>query len=409
MKKLITIKEETNQHMTHVEDSVFLQGVKGTRQAIQYLQQMRDTLNGHASTPLKTSVKWDGAPALFVGTDPTDGKFFVAKKGLFNKVPLIYKSLSEIDQAAELPGELKTKFKLAFSAYQYAGIKNIIQGDFLYDSRELKKETINDEELVTFHPNTIVYAFPFKSRIAKDIMNSKFGIVWHTTYTGNTLDSLKASYGADLPRVGKDVWQVDAMYKDISGSGSFTAKESAVLSKHLSKIGTLFTKISAKAFSTMSNPDISKFALTYTNSFIRNPRKVTGAEAAVGFIHFVVEYFKKEADKRKTPKGKANVQEVAQPIMRALTQIPKPQLVAMFEMYFLLQQAKQIIINKLNSSAFTKTFIKTADGYRVTGAEGWVAIDHLGTGAVKIVDRLEFSQANFDPAVIKGWQSAARK
>ena len=50
------------------------------------------------------------------------------------------------------------------------------------------------------------------------------------------------------------------------------------------------------------------------------------------------------------------------------------------------------------------TFLRTAKGFKVTGEEGYVAIDKIGN-AVKIVDRLEFSRANFSPNVIKGWNS----
>jgi hypothetical protein len=46
----------------------------------------------------------------------------------------------------------------------------------------------------------------------------------------------------------------------------------------------------------------------------------------------------------------------------------------------------------------------TKNGYEVTGVEGYVAIDHLTGNAVKLVDRLRFSYANFSPEVIKGWQ-----
>ena len=45
--------------------------------------------------------------------------------------------------------------------------------------------------------------------------------------------------------------------------------------------------------------------------------------------------------------------------------------------------------------------MKTPKGYKTTGAEGYVAIDKLGGGAVKLVDRLEFSRANFNMA--KDW------
>ena len=58
----------------------------------------------------------------------------------------------------------------------------------------------------------------------------------------------------------------------------------------------------------------------------------------------------------------------------------------------------------MNKAASIKTFLKTKDGFEVTGVEGFVAIDHLTGGAVKIVDRMEFSRANFSADILKGWQ-----
>ena len=54
------------------------------------------------------------------------------------------------------------------------------------------------------------------------------------------------------------------------------------------------------------------------------------------------------------------------------------------------------------------TFLKTRKGYRTTGQEGYVAIDKLGGDAVKIVDRMEFSFANFSPTILKGWDKPGR-
>lgn len=395
--------------MTHIEDSVFIQGVNGTRQAIDYIRQMRDTLNGHATTPIKTSVKWDGAPAIFLGRDPRDGQFFVAKKGLFNKTPLVYKSLAEIDQASELSSELKRKFKLAFNGYKNAGITNIIQGDFLYDGDEVRKETIDGASYIVFHPNTIVYAVPTSSPLSRRILNSKFGIVWHTTYNGNSIDSLKASYGADMPKADSSVFQVDAMYKDLSGSASLTKSESDDLQKMLSRIGTLFKKVQPRSFNIFQIPELQQMALTYTNSFIRNREKMDPNVAATGFVHYITDVLKKEEEKRKTPKGKVAIRQKFQPIMRAITSVPKAQLMAMFEIYDLISKSKLVLIKKLNSGQFMNTFLRTEKGYQVTGQEGFVAIDRLGKNAVKLVDRLEFSFANFDASVIKGWQSATRK
>jgi hypothetical protein len=67
-------------------------------------------------------------------------------------------------------------------------------------------------------------------------------------------------------------------------------------------------------------------------------------------------------------------------------------------------EAKLRIITQLDKAKSVGTFLKTRDGYKVTEQEGFVAIDRIGRNAVKLVDRLEFSKANFSPEYIKGWQ-----
>lgn len=69
-----------------------------------------------------------------------------------------------------------------------------------------------------------------------------------------------------------------------------------------------------------------------------------------------------------------------------------------------LVDAKEMIINKMNQAGRIGTFLRTRDGFKVTSPEGFVAIDHLSNSAVKIVNRMEFSRANFSNDVIKGWQ-----
>src|SRR5210317_139179 len=105
------ITEQKNTHMTHIEDSVLYGGVKGTREAIFALRDLRDMLGGKKTA--KVSVKWDGAPAVFAGIDPTDGKFFVAKKGIFNKSPKVYKTDADVD--ADTSGDLSDKLKDALA------------------------------------------------------------------------------------------------------------------------------------------------------------------------------------------------------------------------------------------------------------------------------------------------------
>ena len=82
---------EKDRHLTHIEDAVLEGGVVGTRNAIQFLISLRDmfaddgqTLSeGRGSLILRT--KFDGAPALYAGINPENGKFFVGSKSIFAK------------------------------------------------------------------------------------------------------------------------------------------------------------------------------------------------------------------------------------------------------------------------------------------------------------------------------------
>src|SRR6056300_1438649 len=193
------ITEQKNTHMTHIEDKVLYGGVNGTRQAILALRSLRDMLKGtHAGN---VSVKWDGAPSIFAGIDPSDNQFFVAKKGIFNKNPKVYKSAADID--ADTSGDLADKLKLALQYLPGLGIKGVVQGDFLFGPGDLSTDTIKGEKYVTFHPNTIVYAIPADSPSAADVLRAKIGIVWHTSYTGSTFESMRASYDVDVTKFKK--------------------------------------------------------------------------------------------------------------------------------------------------------------------------------------------------------------
>jgi hypothetical protein len=78
------------------------------------------------------------------------------------------------------------------------------------------------------------------------------------------------------------------------------------------------------------------------------------------------------------------------------------QLKSVFDLMNLIVDAKLMIIRKLESiKSSVDTFVRTEDGYRVTGPEGFVCVDRISGGALKLVDRLEFSQQNFNAA--KAW------
>ena len=247
MINLLEGKEGKNLHLEHIEDEILNFGVPGGRAAINFVRSLRDMLAGEARSSVNMTVKWDGAPAIFAGEDPSDGKFFVAKKSVFNEKPLLYKSVKEIQDAAELSGTLKSKFTTSFTEFSKLGIKGVLQGDLMFTSEDKGKEKIDGKSFITFQPNTIVYAVDPTSDIGKTISSAKVGVVWHTTYKGSTLQDMKASFGADISKLTKStsVWMDDATYKDVSGRATMTAKETAVLTTHLSNTGKTFQRINA--------------------------------------------------------------------------------------------------------------------------------------------------------------------
>jgi hypothetical protein len=401
------ITEQKNTHMTHIEDKVIYGGVKGTREAILALRSLRDMLKGtHASN---VSVKWDGAPAIFAGTDPSDGKFFVAKKGIFNKNPKVYKSPADVD--ADTSGDLADKLKLALKYLPELGIKGVVQGDFLFGPGDVSTDTIKGEKYVTFHPNTIVYAVPAGTPSARELLSSKIGIVWHTTYTGSTFETMKASYGVNVAKLkkSKNVWSQDAMLRDMT-KFTMTEKDTEEVNGYLSQAGKIFNQINGTTLRSLeASPELSRLIETYNNSFVRSGTIIANTSAHVnGLVKWIEGRFQKEADKRKTEKGKSAQYAKRDEILKFFSNNNKKSLKLMFDLQKMLVLAKLKLINILNRLSSVDTFVKTRNGYKTTGPEGYVAIDKLGGDAVKIVDRMEFSYNNFSSDILKGWDSPSR-
>ena len=399
------ITEQKNTHMTHIEDKVLYGGVNGTREAINALRELRDMLAGKTSG--KLSVKWDGAPAIFSGQDPRDDQFFVAKKGIFAKNPKVYKTDAEID--ADMSGDLAEKMKAALQYLPSLGIKGVIQGDFLFGPGDLETKKIDGEDYVTFHPNTIVYAIPVS--LAGDVKKAEIGIVWHTTYTGTSFENMRASYGVDVSsfRKSSKVWSQDAMLRDVSGA-TMSERETEEVTGYLSTAGVLFNKISGTTLRELeANQELAKLIEQYNNTFVRKGQVIpNSARHVAGLIKWINEKFKAEMAKRSTARGKKTQQDKLDSYLKFFSATNKKSLVNMFELQKSIVLAKMKLINKLNSLKKIDTFVKTTKGYKVTGEEGYVAIDKLGGDAVKLVDRLEFSYNNFSPDILKGWDKPTR-
>ena len=397
-----------NTHMTHLEDLILDGGVKGARQAINALRSLRDMLSGNSKKSVDITVKWDGAPAVFAGEDPRDGSFFVAKKGIFNADPKIYKSHEDIK--ADTSGDLSKKLILAFDELQKLGIKGVIQGDFMFDNSDLKKETIDGVSYTVFHPNTIAYAVPTDSDIAKEIRAAKIGIVWHTIYNGSTFETMQAEFGREIvPKLkpSKSVWMVDATMPDLSGTATLTAKETEAVTKNLSNAGKLFKQIASSTLKEIEqNKELNMLINVYNNKKVRDGQRITNTKAhATGLVMFVNDRYAKEIDKRSSEKGKQVQVTKRDELLKFFSKGNIKNLQKVFEMQNFVVDSKLIIINKLNRLSTIGTFVKTKSGFKVTNPEGFVAIDRMEGGAVKLVDRMEFSANNFSKDIIKGWDN----
>jgi len=401
-------KAGKNLHLEHLEDEILNFGVDGGRAALNFLRSLRDMLSGDARSSVNMTVKWDGAPAIFAGVEPETGDFFVAKKSVFNVNPKLYKTTAEIDD--DLSGALNSKFKVALKEFSKLGIEGVLQGDLMYTD-DLEPQAIDGVKYITFQPNTIVYAVPVNSDFGKTILRSKVGIVWHTTYTGNKLQDMKASFGANISKLNKtpSVWMDDATYKDVSGKATFTSQETEDITSILSDVGRTFNKINGpklRAFLKLQDSMTGVLAgaslKTYNNSKVRAGEKITNPSShAKGYEKWVFDSIQKQIDKVKSDKGKQKYTNIQKEYVREVKK-HTANLFQVITFQNLLVDAKMQIVKKLNSvKGLTDTFIRTPNGYKVTNPEGYVAIDKVSGGAVKLVDRMEFSFNNF--TAIKAW------
>ena len=398
---LTEAKEGKNLHLEHLEDEVLNNGINGTRAAINFLQSLRDMLAGNAKSSVNVTVKWDGAPAIFAGINPENKKFFVGTKGVFNANPKVNYTDADIDANHSAPG-LNSKLKVALKYLPKLGIKDVLQGDMMFTQDDLSTETIDGKSYLTFQPNTIVYAVPKES--SDKIKKAKMGIVWHTTYSGDTLQSMRASFGANIKGLTKtnDVWFTDADYKDTSGTINFNKAETSTITSILSQAGKTFSKFNSQfTKQLMSRQDVVILIKTFNNVKVREGQKISNtSKHSQELIKYVDVKMQKNIDSVKTLKTKETKQKIKDEVIRFLSS-HKKDLQTIFDMQNLLTDAKNMIIRKLEKAkGVMDTFIRTDNGYRVTAPEGFVAIDQMGD-AVKLVDRLEFSQANFTAA--KNW------
>ena len=342
------------------------------------------------------------SPSIFAGNNPENGKFFVGTKGVFAQNAKLNYTPQDIDN--NHPGEgLNKKLKIALQYLQELDIQGVIQGDMMFTAEDLKTENIDNKDCIIFQPNTIVYAVPTDSTLAKQIRAAKLGVVWHTSYTGKTLPDMKASFGVNIGRLRqtKNVWFRDASFVDATGAAAFSKQETSEVTAILSQAGALFRQISPNTLNQIATNDTYKIEIkAWNNLKVREGKEIDNTSAHVqGLILKTEEKLNRGIlDAKKSDTRDKRIKE--KNIILGFYRANKQQLKMIFDLQNLLVKAKLMIVRRLQQVKDIGTFIKTDTGFRVTSPEGFVAISAEGK-AVKLIDRLEFSQENFN--AVKNW------
>tara|TARA_B100001245_G_scaffold1397_1_gene1108 strand:+ start:10769 stop:12040 length:1272 start_codon:yes stop_codon:yes gene_type:complete len=411
LENFVYLIEKKLTHLEHIEDAIFDDGYAGGIEALRMMNGIINTLQGNSKKGVNVQSKVDGSPSIIAGINPENKKFFVATKALFNKTPKINYTPADIDKNHGHAKPLANKMKIALKHFPKLGISGIVQGDFMFLPSDLTKETIDDSDYITFRPNTITYAVPTDDPFAKVIKTAKVGVIWHTSYTGSTIEDLTAQFKVDVGAMSKtkDVWAGDTDFNDVSGLATLTKSELTAVRLELKKAEASLKKLSKKAMAVLfvdSKVDdtIAFNVKIYINDMVSQGKQYSNKQKAIGgFIDFVRKRYQPKIDKLKSAKGKAKKQAVLDGMIKTLNSDRNigGTFAYALEWHNNVAEIKLALIKKMEQVNSIRAFNKTATGYEVTGPEGFVAVDHLTNSAVKLVNRLEFSRNNFN--AIKNW------
>tara|TARA_B100001113_G_scaffold350436_1_gene347580 strand:+ start:1651 stop:2865 length:1215 start_codon:yes stop_codon:yes gene_type:complete len=382
-------------HLEHIEDIILTDGHQGGKAVIEYFRGLLLTLKGTSSEAVQVSVKWDGAPAVVCGINPDNGKFFVGTKSVFAQNAKINYTKKDIANNHGTD-DLGQKLLKCLVHLKKINMQGVYQGDLLFTDEDITRKNIDGKPHLTFTPNTITYAVPEQQDIGKRIDRAKVGIIFHTTYTGESLADMDAKAGADVGSFSQspDVFYDNASYKDVSGSAKFTTEETTMFLDEIQKLESLLSKIPANLSNLFgANQDFVPFFQMYINAMVKQGQLPSNSTQFIkGFQQFYIDRMKQQAAGLKAQKALALRQDKIRQMPQFLNKLKTP-LMAMMMFYKQVQKMKSIVLNKMNQAQSIGSFQQTDGGLQVTEPEGFVAVDKTGN-AVKLVDRLGFSRRN---------------
>ena len=396
-----------NTHLEHLEDSILLDGEQGATDAFMFLDELARVFTGVQKNNFKITTKWDGAPAVFCGIYPGTKKFFVGTKSVFNVNAKINFTDQDVDHNHGSSPGLAVKLKDCLKYLPELGIEGVAQGDLLFtDDKQSKK--INGTDCIIFQPNTITYCIPKEDELYNKASKAKLGVVFHTSYHGNDIGSMNAKFGYDVSKLNdsSNVLVLSAETGQLGKDVLLTEKEKGSLQKLKSTSKTSLGNASsfldevAEQIKSKDQLVIGTRLKIFFNKYVREGKKLPSDKV---FVKEFQDYFetevKKAADKVKTPKAKAAKLNKLYDGLDMIKEQDKA-LKSTVNLYSAIQNAKEMFIRKLETGERFGTYLRTENGYKITAPEGYVAIQD-GGNAVKLVDRLSFSVANFN--VEKNW------
>ena len=360
------ITSNKNTHLEHLEDDIINRGSAGGENAINFLKSVRNMLAGSSGGRVNMSVKWDGAPAIICGTNPENGKFFVGTKSVFNKTPKINYTPGDISRNHS--GPVAMKLMACLRDLKRLGIRGVYQGDLLFTKGDLKAASIDGQKMITFTPNTITYAVPVNSKLGRTISRARIGIVFHTFYSGKTMNSLSAGFGTIRGKSGSTaVYLASAGYTDTSGSSTFTAGELARFDGLIRMAQGSLIKAGPLLNTMKSNDSLSVgFRLkAFFNHYIRNTQGHMGKVKTLQdmFREYYEQILRAEISARKTEKGKQKYKEALETNLKFIDR-NRTALYFAIASHVSLGNAKNFLIQKLSQIQSIGHFIRTPNGYR---------------------------------------------
>jgi hypothetical protein len=400
-------------HIDHLEENILNKGKQGVIEALDQIEASIAYFIDESDYVIST--KFDGSPAIVAGVDPNN-RFFVASKSAFAKNPKINYTEEDIqNNHGHSPG-LVEKLTLALRYLPSLNLKGIYQMDYMFDNAIKQLETPsmidgvkNENRFITFTPNTIKYAVSPDSPYGTEILNAKIGVAIHIEYMiqNGILKVKKYTTSPSEVSPSKTVFVFNVLANKPKNSKT---RFSRILLNDVKKKRNKVIKLADKVdFSGLD--DYADTLKVYINKEIRSGRFLEDtAISATEFINYVSDRFTKELEKLSSERGRSKKQEAMKKAISDLKGL-RSSIKNTFEITKVIANLKNNLIkifNEITRNDLLGTYLEESPGvWQTTAPEGFALskVSDQGADITKMVNRQEFSAANFNTGKPKSAQS----